>query len=215
MQEMSISIITVITFCFGTACGFLFSKFILKDKSTGDISNLKSRSELNESLNKKLIDENLVLSNEIKDMSGQLRESHLSMSRLESEILKMEGQHIKETEEEKRTAYELGTKDALKDFKVIFQPFIDIDDGFFKKTLVAGYRYHLIVKGAPALEPKDVIIRKESKFDDNVKKAILDSVSQAIKIAAASCGLPVIELPLNEIHKKNNPTADAADITEA
>ena len=94
-----------------------------------------------------------------------------------------EGEKIKEKQVELIAEYNKGKDEAQKDYKILITPYLYYNDNFFRKKTVAGYRYHLLIKGAPAFEPKDIVVSTEAKWDEDVKKALIGAVNTAIDIA--------------------------------
>ena len=108
----------------------------------------------------------------VADLEKEMQDLHLQMS-----ILR--GKHIEEMAAAKTEAYAKGVKDGSKDFSISCNPY-SIDTGnFFKSKHEIGYRYQLLIKGAPAFESKDVKVQEVEKIDEAVQKALLDVMHTA------------------------------------
>ena len=194
-MDLNISIVSVGLLFLGFLAGFVIARILTNNKLSSNYSVMKSDSEHISTQNDRLSSTVSKLEAEILELSNKLKESQIQASKLENELLKTEGLRIRDIEVERREARQLGEKDALKDYAILYQPFVDTNNGFFNKKTITGYRYQLFIKGAPAFEPKDVITFNENIFDEEVKRKALDAMEVAIAAAAKACGMPTVTLP--------------------
>ena len=110
----------------------------------------------------------------ITDLEKEMQDLHLQMST-------MRVKHIEDLATAKTEAYEQGIKDGTKDFSISCQPYsIDKSEWMgLKSKYELGYRYQLLIKGAPAFDSKDVKVQEVDKIDEAAQKALLDIMHTA------------------------------------
>jgi len=196
MADISISLITIFSFLFGVISGAAILKFITAKKYKYENETLKSRAEYSEALNIKLSGTIADLECNIKEMKTQNEKSMVSQCQLKAEVLTIEAEYIKKTEEAKKIAFEQGKEESLTDYKITCQQFFDYNDGFLSKHSKGGYKFQFFVKGIPVFAPIEIVVQEENKFDENVKQTILNASKQAIAIAGSKLGgIPYELLP--------------------
>lgn len=196
MAEISISIVTVASIIAGAILGSAVTLFMRRKIDGGDCRILQTRAENSEALNAKISSKIIELESHIERVKAELAESSMREHELQAEKIKFEATRLKDIESERKIAYENGMNDALRDYKVVYTPFI-YKDGIVLKKAKAGYRFQFYVKGIPAFQPIDVILSEESGWDEEVKQTLINLVNQAIAIAGKQWGgIPFEMLPI-------------------
>lgn len=196
MAEISISIVTIASIIAGAVLGSAVTLFMRRKNDGGDFRSLQTRAENSEALNAKMSSKIIELESQIERNKSEFTESSMREHELQAEKIKFEATKMKELEAERKIAYENGMNDALRDYKIVYIPFIH-KDGLVLKKAKAGYRFQFYVKGIPAFEPIDVIISEESGWDEEVKQTLMNVVNQAVAIAGKQWGgIPFEMLPV-------------------
>ena len=199
MGDISISLVSIISAVLGAVVGTVITILIIRRNDEGAIKILKMNVGNAETLKNKNIFLFQGFEEQVDSLKKQLTASSLREHELQAEKIKFDAIKMKEVEEAKRIAYEVGANDALRDFQIVYTPFI-YKDGLVRKKAVAGYRYQFYVKGIPAFAPINVVTSEESGWDDDIKQGLLNTVNQAIAIAGKQWGgIPFDKLPV--VHK--------------
>ncbi len=123
----------------------------------------------------------------------------IEIAELKKQIATKDAEYIRQLQEQKTIAYNAGSQEALKDYKIICTPFFRYKDGFFSSESWGGYSYRLLVKGIPVFEPAEIIVDYREKFDENVKKMIINTVNTTVNsIGKQIGGIPFERLSINE-----------------
>ena len=202
MAEISVSLVTIISVVFGGIMGALISKYVFNKDKRQQHDVLISRAARAEEQLTSSADTIISLESNIREISTSLKEVLTRESQLQAERIKYDAEKLKAREEARQEGYEKGAKESLKDYKIIYQPFINVDDGWFLKSTKGGFRYQFYVKGIPIFNPIDVIVQESNKVDENAKAAVLNAVNSAINIAVTQWGdMPTESLPPAEDFK--------------
>lgn len=196
MAEVSISLVTIISVIAGAVLGAVVTLFMRRKVNGDDFNSMQTRAENAEALNSKISSSVAELESQIVRLKAELAESSMREHELQAEKIKFDATKMKEIEAERKLAYESGMNDALKDYKIVYTPFI-YKDGMVFKNAKGGYRFQFCVKGIPAFQPIDVIISEESGWDEDVKQTLINVVNQAVAIAGKQWGgIPFEMLPV-------------------
>lgn len=190
VTEISISLFTILSFVCGAIIGCIVTIYVFRQKKRYEVVNISD----NNSINFKLSGVVAELESRIKDLNKQLDDARIRESELKAEKVTSEAEYIKKVEEEKRIAYDVGAKDALKDYKITCQRFFYYKDGFFSKHSISGYKFQFFVKNIPVFDPINITVMEQKKFDEKVKETMLRAANQAI----ASIGKQLGGIPLEE-----------------
>ncbi len=87
-----------------------------------------------------------------------------------------------------------GARDELERFTINYEPFLDIYDSYFRKTVEAGYQVQIFYNGIPVGDPTRRVVRHREKFKEENVKLLMEQINSAISAiaqSAASKGIPV------------------------
>jgi hypothetical protein len=91
---------------------------------------------------------------------------------------------------ERGNAYERGRtdgrKEALADWSVVAQPFVEKVSGWFSTKHRVGQKYQLLVKGAPAFEARTVLFEEVDEVDAAMKQTVLAAANSTLQLVSAS-----------------------------
>ena len=79
-----------------------------------------------------------------------------------------------------------GRRDALADWAVVAQPFVEKVSGWFTTKHRVGQRYQLLVKGAPAFDARTVIFDEVDEVDVAMKQTVLAAANATLELVSAS-----------------------------
>ena len=128
----------------------------------------------------------------IESLKSALSEEQKKRFASEESLAREKAAWIVRVEEEKRTAYEKGVRDGTKDYAIMCHPFIKESSSWIGRNKKrAGFRYHLMVKGIPALDSKDIDLQEVDVVDEKVRELIMSSAKAALSIMAESQGIPL------------------------
>lgn len=137
------------------------------------------------------------ISDAVSNFYQDNQNKEVEIAELKKQIAIQKAKYIEELQAGKVTSYSEGVQKALEDYKVVCMPFFRYKDGFFSKESCGGYSYRLLVKGIPVFGPAEIIVETRKTFDEEVKKAIINSVNAAVSaIGAELGGLPFEGVPL-------------------
>jgi len=91
-----------------------------------------------------------------------------------------------------------GAREELERFTINYEPFIDIYDSYFRKTVEAGYQVQIFYSGIPVGDPTRRVMRHREKFKEENVKFLTEQINSAISTiaqSAASKGIPVKTSP--------------------
>lgn len=100
-----------------------------------------------------------------------------------------------------------GSEEELRKFTLIYEPFIDIFENFFRKTVEAGYQMQILYHGLPIGDPTKRVIKYEEKFKEENVKYLVEQVNEIVKTIAQqglSKKIPVrtIKTPVRNYRKR-------------
>jgi hypothetical protein len=87
-----------------------------------------------------------------------------------------------------------GEQETLKKFTLLYEPFVEVSEGIFKKSAVSGYQLQMYFNGLPLGDPTRRVIKKEEKFKEENMKYLIEQVYgtiQKIVEIATPAGIPV------------------------
>lgn len=87
-----------------------------------------------------------------------------------------------------------GGREELEKLTISYEPFVDIHENFFRKSVDAGYQLQIFYNGMPLGDPTRRVVRHNEKFKDENVKQILDQVNEIIRTISKtgnSKGIPV------------------------
>ncbi len=100
-----------------------------------------------------------------------------------------------------------GAEEELEKFTLIYEPFIDVFENFFRKTVEAGYQMQILYQGLPIGDPTKRVTKYEEKFKEENVKYLVEQVNETVKSIAQlgiSKKIPVrtIEIPVKNHRKR-------------
>ena len=100
-----------------------------------------------------------------------------------------------------------GSEEELSKFTLIYEPFVDVFENFFRKTVEAGYQMQILYQGLPIGDPTKRILKYEEKFKEENIKYLVDQINETVRTIAGqeiSKRIPVqtSEIPIRNIRKR-------------
>lgn len=74
-----------------------------------------------------------------------------------------------------------GAAEELCKFTIIYEPFVDIFENFFRKTVEAGYQMQILYQGLPIGDPTKRVTKYEEKYKEENVKYLVDQVNETVK----------------------------------
>jgi hypothetical protein len=77
-----------------------------------------------------------------------------------------------------------GAKEELEKFTFNYEPYVDIFETYFRKTVEVGYQIQIFYNGMPIGDPTKRVVKHNEKFKDENVKHLVDQVNETIKSIA-------------------------------
>ncbi|WP_298265866.1 hypothetical protein [uncultured Lutibacter sp.] len=108
----------------------------------------------------------------------------------------------KERELQFNKGLEKGREEERSKLNVQIVPIVEIDDGFFRKTLFTGYNMQVVYDGMYIGEPKYIRERRIENFKDENFKMVINTLKDSIELATKVYTERNLKIDISKMPKK-------------